>query len=495
MAGMDERELIMGKLYDEKIYAKVSQWFDEHMDEMTEDIQRIVRFRSVSNHSAKPEEGPFGQACRDVLDDMLAMGREYGFHTENKEYYVGTISVENPDWSNTIGMWNHLDVVPAGEGWAHDPFDPYIKDGYLIGRGVSDNKGPAVAMLYVMRCLRDLNIPMKHELCLFVGCDEEKGMEDMKYYTANYPTPALSLIADSGFPVCYGEKGILEGKSITGRFSDDIMEFYGGTVSNMVPGRAYMTLKKDMSQEQTEALQAQFGERIAVTYEDGLLKLTALGMSKHSAAPEGSINAIHELADLVSETDLLCENDRKYMEFISNATSDFYGEWADIAYEDEISGKLTCAGTMLKLDDHRASLLYNIRYSITADVQHIQKGLAAASQRNGCEFELVSDSAPGYFSRERKVVDLLTDVYNEITGLETKPYVMSGGTYARKLPNAIAYGLGGVPRREGAPVPTIENGHGGAHQPDEMLDLQNYIDAAKIFTMAVLALNDYDLNV
>lgn len=484
----------MGKLYNEEIYAKVSQWFEEHADEMTEDIKRIVRFPSVSNHDPAPGEEPFGQACRDVMDDMLAMGREYGFYTENKEYYVGTIGKENPDWSNTIGMWNHLDVVPTGVGWAHDPFDPYVKDGYLIGRGVADNKGPAVAMLYMMRCLRDLNIPMKHELCLFVGCDEEKGMQDMKYYTANYPTPALSLIADCGFPVCYGEKGILEGKSITGVLSDEIVELYGGNASNMIPDRAFLTLKKDLTAEQVAALQAQFGERIEVTYENGLLKLMAIGMSRHSAAPDGSINAIHELAVLTGEAGLLCENDKKYMDFLAYATSDFYGEWAGINYADEISGKLTCAGTVLKLTDHKASLLYNIRYSITADAAFIESQLAKTSNERGMDFELVSNSNPGYFPRERKVVDLLTDVYNEVTGLETKPYVMGGGTYARKLPNAMAYGLGGVPKRPGTPVLTPEKGHGGAHEPDEMLDLLNQLDAIKVFTMAILALNDYDLN-
>ena len=485
----------MGKLYDDEVYAKVSQWFEDHMDEMTEDIKRIVRFPSVADHNAKPEEGPFGQACRDVLEDMLAMGREYGFYTENKEYYVGTIGTEQPDWNNTIGMWNHLDVVPTGVGWAHDPFDPYVKDGFLIGRGVADNKGPAVAMLYIMRCLRDLNIPMKHDLCLFVGCDEEQGMEDMKYYTSKYPTPALSLIADTGFPVCYGEKGILQGKSITGILSDDIVELYGGNASNMIPDRAFMTLKKELTTEQVTALQEQFGERIIVTYGDGLLKLTAIGTSKHSAAPEGSINAIHELASLVGQTDLLCENDRKYMDFIAYATSDFYGQWADIAYEDEISGKLTCAGTVLKLNGHKASLLYNIRYSITADAAYIQTQLAKTSTDHGCSFEPISDSAPGYFPRERKVVDLLTDVFNELTGLDRKPYVMGGGTYARKLPNAVAYGLGGVPRSEDAPRPIVEKGHGGAHEPDEMVDLRNQLEAAKIFAMALITLNDYDLNI
>lgn len=485
----------MGKLYDEELYAKISQWFDEHMDEMTEDIKRIVRFPSVSDHDAKPEEGPFGQGCRDCLDEMLAMGREYGFYTENKEYYVGRIGVENPDWKNTIGMWNHLDVVPVGVGWAHDPFDPYVKDGYLIGRGVSDNKGPAVAMLYMMRCLRDLQIPMKHELALFVGCDEEKGMQDMEYYCSKYPTPGLSLIADCGFPVCYGEKGIFEGKSVTGTLSEDIVEFYGGYASNMIPDRAYLTLKKDLTAEKIEELKAAFGEAIEVNYEDGLLKLMAFGMSRHSAAPEGSTNAIHELAELVSKTDLLCESDRKYFEFISFATSCVYGEWAGITYEDEISGKLTCAGTVLRLEDNKASLLYNIRYSITADSDKIREGLAAASAKGGCDFVTIADSKPNYFPRERKVVDVLTDVFNDLTGLKTEPYVMGGGTYARKIPNAVAYGLGGVPKREGAPVLVMEKGHGGAHEPDEMLDLQNQIDAMKVFTMAVLTLNDYDLDI
>ena len=215
----------MGKMYDGEIYEKVSQWFDGHREEMTEDIKRLVRIPSISDPEA--EQGPFGQGCRDALDEMLAMGRKYGFHTENREYYVGSIGVENQDWSNTIGLWNHLDVVPLGEGWDYEPFEPVVKDGYLIGRGAQDNKGPAVAMLYVMRCIRELGLPAAHELCLFAGCDEERGMSDLEYYTSKYPLPALSMIADCGFPVCYGEKGILEGAAVSGRdFSDEVLELY-----------------------------------------------------------------------------------------------------------------------------------------------------------------------------------------------------------------------------------------------------------------------------
>ena len=180
--------------------------------------------------------------------------------------------------------------------------------------------------------------------------------------------------------------------------------------------------------------------------------------------------------------------------FISFATSDYYGNWANISYEDEMSGKLTCAGTVLRMEDHRASLLYNIRYSITADANVIRDNLERVSNEHGCEFVFITNSAPGYYPKEKKVVSLLTDVFNEITGLETKPYVMGGGTYARKLPNAMAYGLGGVPKRDGAPVLEMAPGHGGVHEPDEMLEIQNFLDSIKVFTVAILALNELELS-
>ena len=44
---------------------------------MAEDIKRLVRIPSISDPQA--ETGPFGKACRDAMDEMLAMGRKYGF--------------------------------------------------------------------------------------------------------------------------------------------------------------------------------------------------------------------------------------------------------------------------------------------------------------------------------------------------------------------------------------------------------------------------------
>ena len=41
-----------------------------------------------------------------------------------------------------MGIVAHLDVVPAGDGWKHDPFGAQLEDGVVYGRGTTDDKGP-----------------------------------------------------------------------------------------------------------------------------------------------------------------------------------------------------------------------------------------------------------------------------------------------------------------------------------------------------------------
>lgn len=56
-----------------------------------------------------------------------------------------------------IGILAHLDTVPAGEGWSCSPFAGTLADGQLYGRGVEDDKGPAIACVYAMRGLLTIN--------------------------------------------------------------------------------------------------------------------------------------------------------------------------------------------------------------------------------------------------------------------------------------------------------------------------------------------------
>ena len=118
----------------------------EIKESMVRDLARIVAIPSVKG---EPSEGhPFGDECARALDEALEMGREYGFETENHDYYCGSIIYG--DSEQEMGIVVHLDVVPAGDGWDADPFMLRRDGDMLIGRGTDDDKGPFITAL--IRC-------------------------------------------------------------------------------------------------------------------------------------------------------------------------------------------------------------------------------------------------------------------------------------------------------------------------------------------------------
>lgn len=483
---------------DRATYEKISEWFDAHREDMVNDILRLVRIGSVSDPDA-PEK-PFGAECRRCLDEMLKIGEEHGFYTENYEYYVGSIGSKEKNWSNMIGFWNHLDVVPVGNDWDYEPFSPVRKEHFIIGRGAQDNKGPAVGILYMMQCLRELEIPLKHELCLFVGCDEERGMSDLDYYTGRYPVPQLSMIADSGFPVCYGEKGIIEGRMLSDeKLPKGLLDCGGGSASNMIPDTAFAVLAV------SEALEKEVRQRLEhateekkCSYEitgEGIC-ITAYGTSRHSAFPEGSQNAIYELGKFVASLVHIEEDIRSLFESLAYLSAEYYGKNFDMEFSDEVSGNTTCAATILKCEDDRLALHFNIRYAVTDRSERILGKMAESAVRHRMTWELARDSAPNYFPKEHPAVELLTNVYNEMTGESRESFVMGGGTYARKLPRAFAYGVGGMRESDEdreVKAKLFRKGHGGAHEPDEGLNVRLLLKAMKIYTMSIIAMNDCEL--
>lgn len=501
---------------DRELYRQVCEWFDGHKDAMAEDIMRLVRIESVSKPGA--DGLPYGAGPLRAMEEMLAIGREHGFDTENYDNVVGSVGAKEKNWENLIGFWNHMDVVPVGNDWEYEPFEPVRKADFIIGRGADDNKGPAVGILYMMQCLRELQVPLKHELCLFVGTDEERGMGDLEYYTAHYPTPQMSMIADCGFPVCYGEKGIIEGQMVAeDAFSEDILECFGGNASNMIPDRAEVLIRgsealaeelrkmqrevlacteEEIQEEAVDEFSLYRDERISVRWEKENIRMIAKGTSRHSAFPKDSVNAIHELSDFICKLTNVSEKDRGLFEKMEHISREYYGENPGIAYEDEVSGKTTCAATVLELREGRMCVTLNIRYAITAKDEENLESLENYAKSRGMVWELERNSRPNYFPKEHPAVDLLTDFFNEITGRDTESFVMGGGTYARKLPNAFAYGVGNmIESDEDKEVKKsiLKPGHGGAHGPDEVLNLRLLVEAMKIYTMSIVELNRIEL--
>ena len=150
---------------------QVDQWISEHQKQLAEEICRLIRYPSILE---EPSPGaPFGRSCREVLESYLEIGKSHDLAVQNHEGYMGELTI--PEWQSrpaSIGLLGHLDVVPAGDGWIYQPFEPEVKDGFIIGRGSQDNKGPCMAAMYTLLCLRDLNLPLQYDIRVLAGTNE-----------------------------------------------------------------------------------------------------------------------------------------------------------------------------------------------------------------------------------------------------------------------------------------------------------------------------------
>ena len=137
----------------------------DYWDDILRDLGTLVAIPSVCGTA----DGmyPYGKEPARALDTALALARSYGLETQNVDYYAGHAQYGEGD-ENAIVM-AHLDVVPAGEGWDTDPFQMVEKDGLLFGRGVSDNKGPAVIALHCLRALKEAGTVSYTHLSNFIA--------------------------------------------------------------------------------------------------------------------------------------------------------------------------------------------------------------------------------------------------------------------------------------------------------------------------------------
>ncbi len=87
-----------------------------------------------------------------------------------------------------IMLLAHIDVVgTADQAWTTDPFTMIEKDGYLYGRGVSDDLGMAAINLEVFLQIKKSGVTLKRDIILAMTGDEESGGAGIQYVLAKHP--------------------------------------------------------------------------------------------------------------------------------------------------------------------------------------------------------------------------------------------------------------------------------------------------------------------
>ena len=457
---------------NEELRRDIEAFVSENEEAIFADIAKLVSFNS-ENAPALPGK-PFGEGAAAALEAALEIARGMGLAAENCEGMIGyaQLGEGGRDCKQYLATITHLDVVPVGEGWSADPFTMRERDGWIIGRGVMDDKGPSVLCLYALKYLKEKKIPLRYPVRALLGVNEEIGMKDVEYYLANFPAPLFCFSPDANFPLCNGEKGIYHGRITANAPCENIVEFCGGFAANAIPDKAEALVK-------AERLESA-GRVTAERRPDGLWKLTATGVGGHASMPEGTVNAIGELIAYLLANHVCRGEEERFLRFLRSIHESCDGSACGIAADDGLFKPLTVVCGVIGMKEGRLYQTIDSRYPTNMSGEKIAAILRERAQ--GCaEVTVERDAPPFYMPLDKPEVQVCIRAYNEFTGENAEPYTIGGGTYARDFPNAVSFG----PEHPERPAPAFA---GPIHGVDEAACKAWFLEALKVYILALIEL-------
>jgi succinyl-diaminopimelate desuccinylase len=380
---------------------------------------------------------------------------------------VAEVELLGPPGAPVLGLVAHADVVVPGDGWTVPPFEPTLRDGYLYGRGVVDDKAAIVQALLAMAALQQSGVPRTQTVRLLVGSDEEAGSHDVVTYQQDHKAPDLSLVIDSTFPVVVGE---MAWNALTATAADPfsvrptegaaprwaLTRLDAGTATSIVPGRATATLRwlpesLDGFKEAAASLAAPStaaDRTFAVTTEGREATLTVTGKAAHAGMSiEAGRNALVPLAERLL-AHVAASGARDLLAFAALSGQDLHGTSLGLTADDPLWGRsVVNVATIKPGTDGALVLSINVRVPPPLIGDELQRQLYA----HLAEFNRASSAtlaAGGYFGSkplvmdpQARIVKRLLAAYERGTGERGRPVVAAGASYAGRLPNAIPFGM------------------------------------------------------
>lgn len=434
----------------------------------------LLKINSIYDESSIDPSAPFGKGIKDCLEHFLKMAKSDGFKTFQDGGYAGL--VEYGGTGQNVGILCHLDVVPVGDDWSHDPFDPVIKDGKIFARGAMDDKGPTMAAYLALKMIKDANIKLKNNIQIILGTDEETGWRGIDHYFSKYPMPEIGFAPDADFPLIYGEKGLIHGLVVGKGFEDeDVVSMHGGMRFNIVIDKAEAITKHDHGIAFLKYIQEHNLQGNYKKVENGYF-YQIIGTAAHAMEPEKGVNAGTHLACFLSEY-----TSNQLIHFIKDKIhNEFDLNKLNLSFTSEEMGSLTCNMGIINIEKE-GQIGLDLRYPIGFSFDRFIEVMKKEAHNYQLEVKDFTNKVPHYVNPKDPLVEGLYQIYVKHTGdTINKPITIGGGTYARALKKAVAFGME-MPGDE-----TV------AHQRDEYLKLDAFFQAILIYLDAILYLGEID---
>ena len=373
--------------------AKIQDYFSQNYEEIEREIidltSRMVREKTVNVIPEKLSEHPYlkirgeeyrvGAIVKEKFDEC-GIAYDIFERQEGRMNIIGKIGKDRVGKNLLVAC--HMDIVPAGDGWDTDPFEPVVKDGYIYGRGVLDNKGPLASALVAGRIMKDVigedNIPGQLQIA---GLADEEAEDPEADYGIGY---------------------LLENNLINPSYA-------------IIPDIGENMKKIDIAEK---------GRLV--------LKITAKGVQAHGSTPERGVNAVHKMAKFVTKL----ENTKLAYEkhpLLGDSTTNL-GEIHGGAAPNIVPGECYIYLDIRTVPGQSSD-------AIISEMSEI-----AATVADDFVIEIQSESQPHAIEPDNVVVLTIRENVQRVLGLLPEPFGMGGGTFAKTLNlkgiTAVGFGPG-----------------------------------------------------
>ncbi len=399
---------------------------------LKENLIKFCAINSAYDEASSDKVNPYGLGVTKALNFIKDLAVSDGFKATIYDNQVCEILIGEGEKNITI--MSHCDTVPAGDGWEGDPFAVREEDGILYGRGVSDDKGPTLCAYYAVKALYDNHMLGNYQIRILVGGNEERGSSELKYYfhTLNKPQPTYGFTPDSDFPLVYGEKGMIN-YMVRGKVNiPGVKSIKAGTAFNAVIDKCEIVM--DDGSGLSSLLEE---DKIPYTCEkiaEGDL-VTIYGKSAHGSMPEKGINAgmlgLKYLSRLYPE----CE-----INVLSKNYENVNGLGIGAYASSSVFGLNTLNVGIITYENEEITMAVNFRHGETTDLEEVMKNISEKTAPFEAKFMGIDKLL--YYPTDSPLVKTLLKAYRDETGdVNTQPYAIGGGTYAKEADNVVAFGI------------------------------------------------------
>jgi acetylornithine deacetylase/succinyl-diaminopimelate desuccinylase-like protein len=155
-------------------FAAFDAYVRARQQEYVDELCALIRLPTVSAQKTGIEE-----TARAVLDRTAQAG--FAATAERVSGGPPTILGEQGTGARTLLVYDHYDVQPPDplDEWTTPPFEPTVRDGFLYGRGTSDNKGNLMARLQAIEAYKATVGPLPLKVRVLFEGEEEIGSEHL----------------------------------------------------------------------------------------------------------------------------------------------------------------------------------------------------------------------------------------------------------------------------------------------------------------------------